>query len=96
MAQKSSQPGYVFQPRDPSIYCEIYFPHKAAYQGKIYTALLDGKDPEKVRKYLKDSIKTGLTTELAVYHHLLDPDLYGGQEQKIEGGEEARARVRID
>ncbi len=79
MPANTDQIGYVFQPRDPSVYCEIYFLHKAAYQGKIYEALLDGRDPDKVKKDLKDSIEEGLITELAVYPPLLNPDLYSRQ-----------------
>src|SRR3990167_8856207 len=87
---------YVFQPRDPSIYCEIYFPHKAAYQGEIYKSLLEGRDPDKVKKYLKDSVDAGLLGELAVYHNLLNPDLYSGQKKKIPGDDLTRAKARID
>lgn len=88
--------GYVFQPRDPSVYCEIYFPHKAAYQGDIYDALLEGKDPDRVKKYLKDSVDEGLITELGVYPNLLNPDLYSSQKKKVRGDAKARAKARID
>lgn len=88
--------GYVFQPRDPSIYCEIYFPHKAAYQGEIYKALLEGRDPDKVKQYLKKSADVGLIEELAIYPPLLNPDLYSGQKEKIAGGDLTRAKARID
>ena len=96
MPATTDQIGYVFQPRDPSIYCEIYFPHRAAYQGEIYGALLDGRDPDKVKRYLKESVNKGLIEELAVYRPLLNPDLYSGQKAKIKGNDKARAKARID
>lgn len=96
MPANTDQIGYVFQPRDPSIYCEIYFPHKAAYQGEIYDALLEGGNPDNVKKYLKDSIDEGLVAELAVYRALLNPDLYSGQKKKIAGDDLTRAKARID
>lgn len=96
MPAETNRIGYVFQPRDPSIYCEIYFPQKAAYQGKIYDALLEGRDPDKVKYYLKESIDTGLIEELAVYPNLLNPDLYSGQKKKFRGDNKARAHRRID
>lgn len=72
---------YVFQARDPSIYCEIYFPHKAAYQGPIYDALLDGRDPEFVQSYLIENIDKGLIDELKLYPSLLNPDLYKKEDE---------------
>lgn len=96
MPVPANQVGYVFQPRDPAIYCEIYFPHKAAYQGAIYNALLAGRDPDIVRKYLKKSLDQGLFAELASYPNLLDPDLYSGRKRKITGDDKARAEARID
>lgn len=87
---------YVFQPRDPSIYCEIYFPHKAAYQGTIYNALLDGKDPEIVKGYLEKGVNGGLIAELSPYRHLFDPDLYSGKKEKIKGSAKTRAKKRIE
>lgn len=96
MSSNPDHAGYVFQPRDPSVYCEIYFPHKAAYQGAIYEALLDGSNPDKVKEYLKESVGTGLTEELAVYPLLLNPDLYSGQKKKIAGDDLTRAKARID
>lgn len=95
MPANTDQIGYVFQPRDPSVYCEIYFPHKAAYQGAIYDALLDGRDPDKVKHDLDESVDKGLVEELAVYPPLLNPDLYSGQEEKVAGDEKTRARERI-
>lgn len=95
MPANTDRIGYVFQPRDPSIYCEIYFPQKAAYQGEIYNALLEGRDPDNVKKYLRESLKEGLTTELAVYPNLLNPDLYSGQKKTLGGDERTRARERI-
>ena len=96
MPVTTDQIGYVFQPRDPSIYCEIYFPHKAAYQGAIYEALLDGRDPDTVRQYLKKSVDAGLIEELAVYPSLLNPDLYSNQKRKMSGDDKTRAEARID
>lgn len=96
MPVKTDQIGYVFQPRDPSIYCEVYFPHKAAYQGKIYDALLEGRDPDRVKKYLKDSVDEGLITELAAYPNLVNPDLHSSQKKKIQGDDTVRAKTRID
>lgn len=96
MPTTTDQIGYVFQPRDPSVYCEIYFPHKAAYQGEIYEALLKGNDPDNVKGYLKESVNKGLIEELAVYRPLLNPDLYSGQKAKIKGNDKARAKARID
>lgn len=90
------QIGYVFQPRDPSVYCEIYFPHKAAYQGRIYQSLLKGKDPDYVKEELKKSIDTGLMTEMAAYPHLFDPDLHSHQKKKVAGDASTRAKVRMD
>lgn len=87
MPTNSDQRRYVFQPRDPSVYCEIYFPHKAAYQGEIYDDLLAGKDPDKVKQYLTDSVEQGL---------VLNPDLFSGQREKIEGDDIVRAKARID
>ena len=95
MSAVTDQIGYVFQPRDPSVYCEIYFPHKAAYQGEIYRSLLEGRDPDNVKQYLNGSIDEGLIEELAVYRPLLNPDLYSGQKKKIAGDAKARARERI-
>jgi hypothetical protein len=96
MPTNTDRTGYVFQPRDPSIYCEIYFPHKAAYQGAIYDALLEGKNPDIVKGYLEKSIKEGeLIQELSPYPHLLDPDLYSDQREKIKGIHKARAVERI-
>ncbi len=96
MPTDTDQVGYVFQPRDPSVYCEIYFPHKAAYQGEIYDALLGGSDPDTVRGYLKESVNKGLVEELAVYPPLLNPDLYSGRKKKCAGDAKVRAKVRID
>lgn len=96
MPMDTERVGYVFQPRDPSIYCEIYFPHKAAYQGEIYDALLEGRDPDKVKEYLNESIDDGLLTELAIYPPLLNPDLFSGQKKKIAGDDKARAHRPID
>ncbi len=96
MPANTDQIGYVVQPRDPSVYCEIYFPQKAAYQGEIYEALLEGTDPDKVKQYLKESVDEGLINELAVHPPLLNPDLHSGQKKKIKGDDKARAKVRID
>lgn len=98
MPAPTDQIGYVFQPRDPSIYCETYFPHKAAYQGEIYNTLLDGKNPEIVKGYLKESVEVegGLIQELSPYPHLFDPDLYSDQKEPIAGNDKARAKARID
>lgn len=95
MPSDSDRRRYVFQPRDPSVYCELYFPHKAAYQGAIYKALLDGADPEKVKAYLAKSVDKGLVTDLSAYRPLFNPDLYSGISKTIDGDELARAKARI-
>ncbi|MGH7926978.1 MAG: hypothetical protein ACREQV_04205, partial [Candidatus Binatia bacterium] len=52
--------------------------------------------PDTVRQYLQESLGTGLIEELAVYYHLLNPDLYSGRKRKIAGDDKTRARARID
>jgi hypothetical protein len=96
MPADDSHISYIHQPRDPSIYCEIYFPHKAAYQGTIHQALLDGKDPDHVKAKLRRAVRDGMVEELGTYANLLDPDFYSGQREKIKGSPQVRAYKRID
>lgn len=67
---------YEFEPGKRSIFAEIYFPKKVAYQGAIFRALEDGLSEEYVRRELVGLAKLLLESELSVYPHWFDPDRY--------------------
>jgi hypothetical protein len=42
---------YVFQRGVPGIYAEIYLPKKTGFQGPLYSALTEGRNPDIIRKH---------------------------------------------
>jgi hypothetical protein len=67
---------YQFEPARRSIFAEIYFPKKAAYQGAIYDSLEDGLDEAFVRQNLLGNVQALYETELSVYPQWFDPERY--------------------
>lgn len=66
---------YVVDCSERSIFTEIYFPKRAAYQGAIFDALGDGYDEEHVKTYLRDNARA-LVNEFQSYPSLYDPQNY--------------------
>ncbi len=88
---------YEFEPGKRSIFTEIYFPKKVAYQGAIFEALSNGLDEERVRMRLIKLAQLLLETELSVYPHWFDPDRYTSSESsKVRPTlEQAEARMKM-
>lgn len=88
---------YEFEPGKRSIFAEIYFPKKIAFQGATFKALRDGLQEELVRGKLEDYAKLLLETELSVYPHWFDPNRYTSLE--LRSGrptiEQAKARMAM-
>lgn len=87
---------YVFARSEQSIFTEIYFPKRAAYQGTIFNALRRGYREAHVKKYLNDHIEA-LLNEFKSYPALFDPnDLATIPRIKAPVSlKEAKERVRI-
>lgn len=89
-----SVPRYVFARGERSVFVEIYFPRKAAYQGAIFDALREGYDIRAVREYLsKNTLR--ILQELRAYPHLFDPYRYRKGKVERQGDEVDQARERI-
>jgi hypothetical protein len=88
---------YEFQPGKRSIFAEIYFPKKIAFQGAIFKALRDGLNEGFVRRKLESYAQLLLETELSVYPHWFDPDRYTSAELRTERPtiEEAQQRMAM-
>lgn len=88
---------YEFQPGKRSIFAEIYFPKKIAFQGAIFQALRDGLDEGFVRRKLEGYAQLLLETELSVYPHWFDPDRYISAELRKDRptNEEAQRRMAM-
>jgi hypothetical protein len=88
---------YEFEPGKRSIFAEIYFPKKVAYQGAIFEALSNGLDEERVRIRLVKLARLLLETELSVYPHWFDPDRYTTEELNTARPtlEQAEARMKM-
>lgn len=72
MAEKTR---YVFARSEQSIFSEVYFPKRAAYQGTIFDALEDGYTEGKVKRYLRRNIQK-LLNDFRAYPALFDPNDY--------------------
>ena len=86
---------YVFSRSERSIFTEIYFPKRAAYQGKIFDALRYGNDEKKVKRYLSRNIKA-LLEEFKGYPALLDPQEYTTETRRPTPPSLKEARRRIN
>ncbi len=88
---------YEFEPGKRSIFAEIYFPKKVAYQGAIFEALEGGLKEEYVRTELVRLAQLLLGTELSVYPHWFNPDRYTSDELPTERPtvEQAKARMNM-
>lgn len=88
---------YEFEPGKRSIFAEIYFPKKVAYQGAIFEALEGGLNEEYVRTELVRLSQLLLETELSVYPHWFDPERYTTTELRIERPtlEQAKSRMAM-
>ena len=88
---------YEFEPGKRSIFAEIYFPKKVAYQGAIFRALEKGLNEESTRKKLEEYAQLLLETELSVYPHWFDPNRYTSTELRKERPtiEEAKQRMAM-
>ena len=88
---------YEFEPGKRSIFTEIYFPKKVAYQGAIFTALEDGLNEAYVRRELVGLADLLLKTELSVYPHWFDPHRYRSVNPRTERPtiEQAEGRMQM-
>ena len=66
---------YVFARSERGIFCEIYFPKRAAYMGRIFNALRFGLNENKVKLYLRNNVRA-LLDEFQGYPALFDPHNY--------------------
>jgi|ERR1700733_11586851 len=87
---------YEFEPGKRSIFAEIYFPKKVAYQGAIFKALSEGLDEKYVRKELVDLTLLLLETELSVYPHWFNPERYGSAKIRFEKPTLKQAETRME
>lgn len=85
---------YVFTRSERSIFTEIYFPKRAAYQGAIFDALRKGNNEKKVREYLRENAKY-LVEEFKAQPALLDPHEYETEVRRRTPVTIRRARQRI-
>jgi hypothetical protein len=88
---------YEFQPGKRSIFAEIYFPKKIAFQGAIFQALRDGLNEGFVKRKLEGYAPLLLETELSVYPHWFDPVRYTSAELRTNRptNEEAQQRMAM-
>lgn len=63
------------------IFAEVYFPRRVATQGTIFTALEEGFQETKVKRYLQKNVDV-LLQELHDYRHLFDPQWYDAPARK--------------
>lgn len=85
---------YSFTRSERSIFTEIYFPKRAAYQGAVFDALRFGFDESTVKTYLHKNIRA-LRDEFKRLPSILDPHEYTAPERRktIPSLEESRARI---
>jgi hypothetical protein len=86
---------YEFEPGKRSIFAEIYFPKKIAYQGAIFKALRRGLNEKLVRGELVDFAQLLLETELSVYPHWFDPERYKTTELRTKRPTVEQAKERM-
>lgn len=88
---------YLYSRSEPSIFTEIYFPKRAAYQAAIFNALQAGMDKERVKNYLNDNLE-GLLVELQDYPYLFNPHAYEDTSPTVSKEvtlQEARKRIAM-
>lgn len=87
---------YVFARSERSIFTEIYFPKRAAYQGAIFDTLRLGLKERKVKGYLRENVEA-LREEFQNLPAILDPHEYTTPQRRktIPSIKEALARIRL-
>ncbi len=87
---------YVFSRSERSIFTEIYFPKRAAYQGAVFDALRFGLKERSVKKYLCENVEA-LREEFQNLPAILDPHEYATSQRRktIPSIKETLARIRL-
>ncbi len=85
---------YLYTIRHPGVFAEFYFPKRVDYQSEIVTALKQGVDEKKVKKYLLE-YASEFPTELAAYPYVLDPLRYTGRRTEDISSADVKKRVKM-
>lgn len=87
---------YEVDRSERSIFTEIYFPKRAAYQSAIFNALRHGYDQQHVKKYLSENVEA-LVKEFQSYPSLYDPHNYSTTTPRdtLPTVEEAEQRIAM-
>ena len=85
---------YLYTLRHPGLFAEFYFPKRIVYQSDIVTALEDGVDELRVKKYLSGCARE-LLKELAAYPYMLDPQRYAGRRAETISVADIKKRVEM-
>ena len=85
---------YLYTLRHPGLFAEFYFPKRIVYQSEIVTALEDGVDELRVKKYLSGCARE-LLKELATYPYVLDSQRYAGRRAKTISVADIKKRVEL-
>ena len=86
---------YPFARSERGIFCEIYFPKRAAYMGKIFDSLRYGLNEKVVKKYLHRNVQA-LLDEFRSYPALFDPNNYSTTKPRTTSSSLEEARERIE
>lgn len=87
---------YSFTRSERSIFTEIYFPKRAAYQGAVFDALRFGFDESRVKEYLRKKARF-LRNEFKTFPSILDPHEYTTPERRktVPSIGEIEARINM-